>query len=277
MTIRVAACQVDVDVDDPGAEAVDAAVREAASAGAQLIVLPELAFSGYVFESIEEARLAAQPLDGPYVTGIRRLSQETGSVIVAGFCELGEGGAVHNSAMVVQDGELLGCYRKAHLWDRESDFFTPGDAAPLVIDTAVGRLAVLICYDLEMSDWVGTAAAAGAEIIAAPCNWPLLERPAGERPLEVVKAQAVAGAFKVHIVVADRCGHERGVDWIGGSVICENTGYPAAGPATGDDGPARPVVLTADLDPASSRNKSLGPRNGVWDDRRPELYWIGCP
>ncbi|MDS2173697.1 nitrilase-related carbon-nitrogen hydrolase [Nesterenkonia sp. CL21] len=277
MAIRVAACQLAVDVDSPDVGAVDAAVREAASTGARLIVLPELAFSGYMFASQEEVRRAAEPLDGPSVTRIMRLSQETGSVIVAGFCEQGDGGAVHNSAMVVQDGEFLGCYRKVHLWDRESELFTPGEGPPLVVDTVVGRLAAMICYDLEMPDWVGTAAAAGADIIAAPCNWPLLDRPVGERPLEVVKAQAAAGTFKVHIVVADRCGQERGVDWIGGSVICEDTGYPAAGPATTDDGPARPAVLAADLEPTSSRNKSLSPRNDVWGDRRPELYWIGCP
>lgn len=276
MGIKAAACQIPASVERPGPDHVDAAVREAASTGAQLVVLPELAYSGYVFESPEEARAAAEGLDGPTARHLARLSAETGCVIVCGFCELGADGYVYNSALIVQAGEVLDCYRKAHLWGREPEFFTPGDAPPRVVETSAGRIATMICYDLEMTEWVRLAAYAGAEIIAAPCNWPLLPRPDGERPLEVAKVQAAAGAFRVHIIAADRCGTERGVDWVGGSVICENTGYPVVGPATDAGGPARRVVLTADLDPATSGDKSLGPHNDVWLDRRPGLYSIGC-
>ncbi|GHD00096.1 nitrilase-related carbon-nitrogen hydrolase [Zhihengliuella salsuginis] len=275
MVIRAAACQIPASVEHPGTADVDAAVREAASAGARLVVLPELAFSGYVFRSAQEARDAAEGLDGPTAGYLKRLSLETGCVIVAGFCELGADGLVYNSALTVESGELLDCYRKAHLWGQEPEFFTPGDAAPRVVETSAGRIAALICYDLEMAEWVRLAAQEGAEIIAAPCNWPLLPRPRGERPLEVVKLQAAAGSYRVHIVAADRCGTERGVEWIGGSAICENSGYLAAGPATGDEGPARRVILTADLDPGTSGNKALGPYNDVWRDRRPGLYSIG--
>jgi predicted amidohydrolase len=193
-------------------------------------------------------------------------------VLVCGLAEQGADGAVHNSAVLVEDGEVRLRYRKAHLWDREVELFVPGDAPPPVVDTAVGRVAVMVCYDLEFPEWVRLAAEAGAEIVAAPVNWPLLPRPAGERALEVVKAQAAAGTYRVHVVVADRCGRERGVDWIGGSLVCASTGYLLAGPATPEGAVAAPVVLTAQLDPADARDKSVSPRNDAFGDRRPELY-----
>ncbi len=164
------------------------------------------------------------------------------------------------------------CYRKAHLWGREPELFRAGTQPPAVVETAVGRIAVMICYDLEIPEWVRIAAQAGAEIVAVPANWPWEPRPAAERPLEVIKAQAAAGAYRVHVVVADRCGRERGVDWIGGSVICASSGYLLAGPATAAGETAASAVLTAGFDPAAARVKALGPDNHAFADRRPELY-----
>jgi 5-aminopentanamidase len=270
--VTVAACQVPARIGAGDHSAVEAAVREAVARGARLVVLPELAACGYVFADAAEARSAAQDLDGPTVTLLRALSHELGCVLVCGFAELAPDGAVHNSAVLVEDGQVRAHYRKVHLWDRETELFRPGAAPPPVVDTAVGRVAVMVCYDLEFPEWVRLAAEAGAEIVAAPVNWPLLPRPAGERALEVVKAQAAAGTYRVHVVVADRCGHERGVDWIGGSLVCASTGYLLAGPATEPGAVAAPAVLTAQLDPADARDKALGPRNDALADRRPGLY-----
>lgn len=272
MRITVAACQTFADVAQPDPSYVDAAVRQAAAEGATLIVLPELAVSGYCFESVAEARAVAEPVDGPTVHRLRSLSAELSCAIVCGFCELGESGKVYNSAVLVEDGELLQCYRKTHLWGREPDWFTAGTRPPVPVETRAGRVAVMICYDLEFPEWVRLAAEAGADIIAAPVNWPLFERPSGERALDVVKAQSAAGTNRVHVVVADRCGAERGTEWTGGSAIIDCTGYPLTGPATATGELAGPVVLTAELDPEAARDKSLGPRNHAFADRRPELY-----
>lgn len=272
MVITVAACQIPVRIGAGDHAALVAAVREAAGRGARLVVLPELAVCGYVFRDPAEARAAGQDLAGPTVTLLRELSRELGCVLVCGFAERGADGAVHNAAVLVEDGEVRLRYRKVHLWDRESELFVPGDAPPPVVDTAVGRVAVMVCYDLEFPEWVRLAAQAGAEIVAVPVNWPLLPRPAGERALEVVKAQAAAGTYRVHVVVADRCGRERGVDWIGGSLVCASTGYLLAGPATTEGAVAGPAVLTARLDPDDARDKGLGPRNDAMRDRRPHLY-----
>jgi predicted amidohydrolase len=83
----------------------------------------------------------------------------------------------------------------------------------------------------------------------------------------VIKAQANAAVNRVFVAVADRVGAERGVNWIGGSVICDPDGYPVAGPALGAE-----VVIVADLDLDRALDKSAGPHNDVLTDRRTDLY-----
>lgn len=270
--LMVAACQVPVDIDNPGTDAVEAAVDRSVQLGARLIVLPEQCVSGFAFADAAEARAAAEPVDGPTVRLLRRLSAEHRVVIIGGYPELGEDGRLYNSAALVQDGELLHNYRKVHLWGEEVQWFTPGSEPPVAVDTRAGRIAVMICYDLEIPEWTRIAALAGADVIVAPCNWPLVEPPSTDRPLEIIRAQVAAGTNKVYVVIADRCRTERGVDWIGGSAIVSSTGFLLAGPATPYGDRAEPAVLTATLDLAAARDKSLGPYNDAFTDRRPALY-----
>ena len=117
---------------------------------------------------------------------------------------------------------------------RKSTIFTAGDRPPPVIETRFGRLAVMICYDLEFPEWVRLPALAGAQLLCAPVNWPLAPRPQGERPAEMVKAQANAAVNRLFIAVCDRCETERGVAWIGGSVIVDADGYPLTQSLTGE-------------------------------------------
>ncbi|MFD5248141.1 nitrilase-related carbon-nitrogen hydrolase [Amycolatopsis sp. NPDC058340] len=271
MTVTVAACQTFADVDRPDPGHVERAVRMAVGRGARLVVVPELAVSGSCFADAQEARAAAEPADGVTVGRWWALSAELGCVLVGGYPELGADGAVYNSAVLIDAGRAYHHYRKVHLWGKEKELFTPGSAPPVVADTSVGRVAVMICYDLEIPEWVRTAALAGADLIAAPCNWPLLSRPAGERPIELIKAQAAAAVNKIPIVVADRCGVERGTDWIRGSAVIDQSGYLLTRPGFADDDGGS-MVLTADVDPASARDKVLGEYNDAFADRRPGLY-----
>jgi 5-aminopentanamidase len=158
---------------------------------------------------------------------------------------------------------VLGVYRKTHLWDREKLIFEAGSEPAPVITTSVGRIALMICYDLELPEMVRDVALRGAQLIAVPANWPAGPKPPAERPIEVAKAQAGAAANRVFIAVADRCGVERGIDWFGGSVICDVTGYPLAGPADGE-----PTTLLATVDLAQAADKRLGPYNDALLDRR---------
>ena len=250
-------------------DAAGRAVREAAAAGAALVVLPELSDSGYVFTGPDEARgLATRAAGSPTLRQWQKLATDHGCAIVGGFCELGEDGLLYNSAALVDAYGTRAVYRKTHLWDREKLIFTPGSAGPPVVDLPYGRVAVMICYDLEFPEWTRLAALDGADLIAAPVNWPAAPYPAGERPAEVIKAQADASVNGVYVVVADRCGRERGVDWISGSVIVGPDGYPLAGPVLAD----RAEVLVADCDLAATRDKRINEHNDLLGDRRPDLY-----
>jgi predicted amidohydrolase len=267
--VRVACCQVDLAVGDidGNRSRVRRAVGDAAASGARIIVVPELANSGYVFTDAAEARSLAEPVDGPTVTGWCDLARRLDVVVVGGFCELDPDGNVRNSAVVVDAGGVRALYRKAHLWDREKLVFTPGAAAPPVVDTAHGRIAVMICYDLEFFEWVRLPALRGAQLLCAPVNWPRLPRPEGERPSEVVRVQAAAATNRMFIAVADRSGEERGVGWVGGAVLVDPDGWPVR-----DLVLDRAATVLADLDLDAARDKRISDHNDVHADRRPELY-----
>jgi predicted amidohydrolase len=269
MTI-IAAAQLAITVGDPDANlaAIAGAVAAAASAGAQLVVVPELSDSGYVFTGEPEARSLATRADGRTLARWRHLAAEHRVVIAGGFCELGGDGRLYNSAAMVDATGVLAVYRKAHLWDAEKFVFTPGDRPPPVVSLPFGRVGLMICYDLEFPEWTRLAALAGADLIAAPVNWPATSWPERERPAEVIKAQAAAAVNGVFVAVADRCRTERGVGWISGSVIVGPGGFPLEGPVLAD----RPALLTAECDLPAARDKSVGPNNDLLADRRPELY-----
>lgn len=271
MSTTVAACQLSLDIDQPehNRAALVAGVRAAAAAGAELVVLPELVTSGYVFADLAEAQALAEPVDGPTVRLLADLSAEHGIVLVAGFCERSAGERPYNSLAVLDRGELAAVYRKTHLWGTEKNMFALGDAPAPVVDTSVGRLGAMICYDLEFPEMIRDVALRRAQIVVAPSNWPANFPPAGERAPEVVKAQAGAAVNRVFVLVCDRWGSERGVDWIGGSVICDVEGYPVAGPADGGED-----LLLAELDLARADDKVVGPHNEAFTDRRPELYGL---
>ena len=149
-----------------------------------------------------------------------------------------------NSAALVDASGLRCVYRKAHLWDAEPRWFARGAAPPAVVTTQHGRIAVMICYDLEFPEWVRLPALDGAQLLCAPVNWPAYPRPDGERPAEVVRVQAGAAVNRMFIAACDRIGPERGVGWVGGSVIVDADGWPLAGGSAS----GQPATLLADCD-----------------------------
>ena len=184
----VACQQLAPEVGDlPGnALRAQAAIDQALEAGAEVVVLPELCTSGYVFESQAEAAALAIGRDDPILAGWAGAAARRGAVVAGGFCERGEDGLLHNSAVVFPGSGPPAFYRKLHLWDREKLWFTPGAESPPVIESPVGRLALIVCYDLEFPELTRALALAGTQLLLVPTNWPKLERPAGERPAEVV-------------------------------------------------------------------------------------------
>lgn len=226
-----------------------------------------------MFANLDELRRNAEPLDGPTIQEWKQLAVQLGVVIVGGFAEAGDDGNVYISAVLVDESGLRTRYRKSHLWNTEKeDLFSTGSDAPPVVETPAGRIGLMICYDLEFPEWVRSAALDGADLLCCPANWPLYPRPEGERPTEIVRAQAAALANRMFVAVADRTGTERGQDWLGGSVIVDADGFPVSQIALGEE-----TIVSATVNLSEARIKSISERNDVHADRRPELYtrWGG--
>jgi predicted amidohydrolase len=250
---------------DANVRMTTAAIRESVAAGAQLVVLPELIVSGYMFASADEARTAAITPEHPVFAAWSDAVRGVGGVVVGGFAELGDDGLVYNSAAVVDGSGVLAVYRKTHLWDKEKLSFTPGSVPPPVVETPVGRLGILICFDLEFPEMPRSLALRGAELLVVPTNWPRETVPEGERVPEVTVGMAAAYSNRVGIACCDRTGIERGQDWNGASCIINEQGWVIANvDANG--------AATADLDLQLSRDKSLSAMVDFFGDRRPELY-----
>ncbi|TDF86270.1 nitrilase family protein [Pseudomonas sp. H9] len=272
MNTVVACCQLAPRIGDLAYNRAltERAIRSAALQGAQVVVLPELVQSGYLFSDRDEALTLAETPEGPTLSLWQALARELNLVVVGGFCERLPGDALGNSAAMFDAQGLRAVYRKVHLWDAEKDIFSAGDAAPPVIETAFGRIGMLICYDLEFPEWVRLPALAGADLLCAPVNWPDGPRPPTERPAEVLRVQANASVNRMFIAACDRYGHERGVNWVQGSVIVNADGYPMAGPA--EQGSEQ--ILLASLNLEQARNKRISERNDLHRDRRPQLYGL---
>ncbi|BBY67362.1 nitrilase-related carbon-nitrogen hydrolase [Mycolicibacterium helvum] len=240
------------------------AIADAVAQGADVVVLPELATSGYMFADADEARSAALHPSGPAFDAWRSAAGE--AVVVGGFCELGDDGLLYNSAVALDRDGVIAVYRKTHLWDREKLIFTRGAELPSVLATRHGVIAVMVCYDLEFGEVTRRVALEGAELIAAPVNWPLFPRPEGERPGEMITAMSTARLNRVVMTVCDRAGVERGQPWTEGSVIIDPDGWVIA-----EAGPG-PALAIADVDLSRTHDKTLTEYVDLFSDRRVDLY-----
>ncbi len=272
--VRIAVAQYEPRVGDVegNREAAVRWARDAGRQGAQLIVLPELASSGYVFEEEEEAQRTAEDADaGPLVSDLTAVSRDTGSYIVAGLNERGSG-VRHNSAVLVGPEGRLATYRKLHLFNDEKSWFEAGDDLPIV-DLPFGRVGMIICFDLWFPEPARALALAGAEVIAVPTNWVASFKRTvyddrGYCQGDYV-AMATAAQNAVVMACADRVGTERGTQFLGASIIVGVDGWPAAGPASRDG----EELLLADVDlDEVERARTRTPRNHLLGDRRPDAY-----
>lgn len=245
-------------------------IEEAASHGARVVVLPELANTGYVFNSREEAFSLAETIPGGETTqawadAARRLKV----TLVAGITER-DGQRLYNAAVVLGEGGHLGTYRKLHLWGDEHLFFEPGDVGLPVFHTEFGRLGVVICYDGWFPEVYRLLAMKGADLICMPTNWvPMRMHRPGTLAMANTLAIASAHSNGINIVCANRVGTERGQPFIGQSLIVDAEGRPVAGPASAD----REEILYAPLNLKSSRSaRHLNVFNHVLRDRRSDVY-----
>ncbi|CAN5540098.1 nitrilase family protein [soil metagenome] len=273
--IRVASVQTNPTMNDV-AHNVDAmvdAMRRLAEDQVQLAVFPELATTGYMFESPEECRAVAEEIpSGPTTARLISACREYDMHIVFGIAESNGDKLYNSSALLGPDGHL-GTYRKLHLWNRENTVFSPGDLGLPVFETPLGTIGILICYDIWFPEAARTLTLGGAEILCVPTNWvPLVAgNDADGHAMANILCNAAAHCNGVAIVAADRCGVERGQEFLGRSVITNPTGWHAAGPAHAVD----EEILIADIDVAGiSAGRRWNEFNDPIANRRVDAYRI---
>jgi len=226
---------------DPSAnlERAIAGVREAAAKGAQIVCLPEL-FRTQYFCQREDAALfdLAEPIPGPTTERVASLARELGIVIVASLFERRTAGLYHNTAVTLDaDGTLIGRYRKMHIPDDplfyEKYYFTPGDLGFTAVDTRVGRVGTLVCWDQWYPEGARLTALAGADVLFYPTaiGWHPSEKVQyGERQLSawqtIQRSHAIANG--VYVAAVNRVGHEGpadgGLEFWGASFVCDPFG-----------------------------------------------------
>jgi len=248
------------------------AVQQAVAGGARLVVLPECSTGGYMFSSRDEAIAVAEDVDradGPALSAWASWARGHDLYLVGGLVERA-GDALYNTAVLVGPEGVVGRYRKAHTWGVDRTIYEPGDLGFPVYDTAIGRVGMLICYDIWFPECGRLLALQGADIVALPCNWvPVPTQHPGVPTLANQLCMTMAHTNLVHVVAASRVGTERGQGFIGSSIIVDHTGAPLAGPASGTD----EALLTAIIDPVGSRVERRGnPFNQPLRDRRTDLY-----
>ncbi len=246
-------------------EANIAAMRQMATdaAGANLLVFPELALSGYDFANLDDADRAAEIFgDGPSSESLLALANEHRMTLIAGYPERSPEGLYNSALIALPDGRLHN-YRKLHLFSREKLFFLPGDAPPPVIDTPAGRVGVMICFDWLFPETARLLALDGAQIIAHPSN---LVMPYCQKAMYCRSVEN-----RVFTITANRIGTES----TGGRVLT----FTGASQVLNPDGQIlvqapidRPHLGLTEIDPAAADSKRINEFNDLAEDRRVEFY-----
>ena len=233
------------------------------STDADLLVLPELFNSGYLFLFQQEVTKAAEPIPaGPTTQTLLRLARERQMHIVAGLAEEA-GHRLYNSAVLASPKGWVRTYRKSHLFVDEKRFYHPGDTGLLVFDIGTARLGLMICFDWIYPESARVLALKGADIICHPANLvlPFCQKAMITRCLE-------NGVFAI---TANRTGTEtRGDRSLTYSGMSQITG--PRGEVLSSAGPEEDAVGVVEIDPLKARDKMVTERNDLLADRRPELY-----
>lgn len=229
----------------------------------QLIVLPELASSGYNFSGFDEA-LACSEATGSsgYLDFLREKASEKGAWIVSGFNERA-GDKLFNSSAIINAHGVQAVYRKSHLFMNEKDIFQPGDGELPVVDIGGCRIGMTICFDYLFPEIWRMQAMRGADIICHPSN--LLTQNAH---------RCIPGLSlmnRVFILTANRIGEDRGLVFNGQSFVTNPAGEVLVKGSVNKE-----EIITVEFDPEEARNKWVTARNHAFDDRRPEIYALNA-
>jgi N-carbamoylputrescine amidase len=267
---------------DENLQKAAARVVEAAQRGAEVICLPELFRSQYFCQREDAARFdLAEPVPGPTTEVLGRIAQAHGVVIVAPLFERRTLGVYHNSAAVIDaTGEVVGLYRKMHIPDDpayyEKFYFTPGDLGFRAIDTSLGRIATLICWDQWFPEGARLAALEGPSVLFYPTaiGWHPAEKEqfgSAQRDAWRTIQRSHAIANGVYVAAVNRVGFEKpdgesaGLEFWGSSFISDPFGVVLA-EASAD----REEILLAEID--LSRIEDVRRNWPFLRDRRIDAY-----
>jgi predicted amidohydrolase len=265
--MRIACVQTDVRYGDATANATKGVtqLRELAAQGVELALFPEAFLTGYCAATQQDACSIAIRRDDSAIEQIRVACEELNLLAVVGFAERC-GDSLFNSAALFEPGQVVRFYRKTHLPFLGMDrFMEPGTDLPL-FETRLGKLGLLICFDLRPPEATRSLALAGAEILLLPTNWPV----GAETSADHISI-ARAAENRIFVATCNRIGQENGFTFIGRSKIIAPSGKVLT---QADD---QEAVLIADIDLAEARNKRTVNIPGeyetdVFASRQPCLY-----
>jgi predicted amidohydrolase len=224
-----------------------------------LIVLPELASTGYKFKDRNEAlALSERAENSRYLEFLTDIAAEKSCYVVSGFNER-EGEKLYNSSVLIGPDGIIGTYRKLHLFWDEKMIFESGNLGLPVFDTEIGKIGMLICFDWMFPEAWRVLALKGAELIAHPAN------------LVLPYCQSVMPSYslvnRLFIVTANRTGTEEDLTFTGNSVITNPIGQTIVHGSVDKE-----EVINSEIDLRLSVNKKITPENDVFKDRRTDVY-----
>jgi len=231
---------------------------------ADLVVLPELANSGYNFSSREEAFSVAEPIfKSLFLSFLQMKCIEHSFHVVTGFNELDEeDGKIYNSAVLVGSEGVVGCYRKLHLFQNEKHYFEPGNLGLPLFEVDGMKIGMLVCFDWTFPETWRIMALNGAQLICHPSN---LVLPGFAQ--RVIPAHAIMN--RVFIATANRIGIEGELTFTGNSIIVDPKGNELVRGGEGQE-----EILWADINPELANDKMLTPLNHSFEDRRIDVYQL---
>ena len=266
---------------DANLSVIEARVAEAARRGARLVLLQELHNGAYFCQHQNVCEFEqAEPIPGPSTERLGQLAKQHGVVLVSSLFERRAAGLYHNTAVVFEaDGSIAGKYRKMHIPDDpgfyEKFYFTPGDLGFEPVDTSVGRLGVLVCWDQWYPEGARLMALAGAELLLYPTaiGWDpddAQDEKSRQRDAWILSHRGHAVANGLPVLSCNRVGHEAspignaGIDFWGSSHVLGPQGEFLA------EAGGEPQILMAEVDLQRSEHVRR-----IWPflrDRRIDAY-----
>lgn len=245
---------------------IDGLMEKAAEKKVELAVFPECCLTGYDM-SLEKAKEIAIRIPGPQTETLSSLCQKHQMHIVVGSIESSYDGKYYNAAILIGPQGFIGKYRKTHMPFLAIDrFLDSGNNFPVIFDTKIGKIGLMICYDVFFPEAARLHGIAGAQIITIPTAW----LSGNNQFPEFVRSRAAEN--DVFVIGSNWVGEEKGATYLGCSSIVGPSGEILAKGSASDE-----EIVYAEFDPSKTHRGRIVFEAGkfemdLWNERRPDLY-----